>query len=499
MGKSNKDKGGNIQSFTQWIIVSVVLFAYFLLVLISYSNEMKNASSDVEKTQMAYHASSVASRFSNELAAVEQATRTVAASIAVDNVVLSERSYELLQGAVDSSGAVFGYVADSEGNAVDIKGNSFSVWENGDYAQALTGVQLISEIGDMESGAGTIAFYAPVSDKGTMTGVVCLQYPAEQFTQLAPLADYDGQTTYCLMRNNGTIVCTIGGTRVVDVDTSLFDVITDVRDHARNSEVKRFRQNVEGKKTAQALAVIDGKEYFLNSVPVEINSWNVLEIHSGQYYAKATERFYDPTKRVLLRLFIALFLFLAAVIILNILNKTLYNRNAMELQNRADMDLLTGLFNKMATERRIQEHLEGQGKDEPAMLCVLDIDNFKKINDTLGHAFGDQVLATLGVKLKAQFRSSDIIGRIGGDEFIVFLKKIPNDDIMNKEADKLMTFFKDFKAGDYVKYSATASVGVAMYPEDGKTFEQLYKAADKGVYHSKQQGKNQLTLYRDIK
>ena len=109
------------------------------------------------------------------------------------------------------------------------------------------------------------------------------------------------------------------------------------------------------------------------------------------------------------------------------------------------------------------------------------------------------MLATLGVKLKNQFRSSDIIGRIGGDEFIVFLKKIPNDDIMNKEAEKLMGFFKDFRTGDYVKYSVTASIGVAMYPEEGTTFEQLYKAADKGVYHSKKRGKNQLTLYRDIK
>ena len=210
-------------------------------------------------------------------------------------------------------------------------------------------------------------------------------------------------------------------------------------------------------------------------------------------------RNYADTKGVLVKLFVALVLFLGAVIVLNIINRTVYNKSRIELQNKAETDLLTGLLNKIATEKHIQEFLDGDGKNEPAMLVVLDIDNFKKINDTMGHAFGDQVLATLGVKLKNQFRSSDIIGRIGGDEFIVFLKKIPNEEIRDKEANKLINFFKDFKAGDYVKYSVTSSMGVAMYPEDGANFEQLYKAADKGVYQSKKNGKNQLTLYSDIK
>ena len=131
------------------------------------------------------------------------------------------------------------------------------------------------------------------------------------------------------------------------------------------------------------------------------------------------------------------------------------------------------------------------------MMFVLDIDNFKKINDTMGHAFGDEVLKTLGRTISSLFRVTDIIGRTGGDEFTIFLKFLKSDENTLKEARKLVQFFKDFTAGEYVKYSATASIGAAVFPENGSDFDSLYKAADKALYKAKQRGKNQLAFYDD--
>jgi diguanylate cyclase (GGDEF)-like protein len=130
-------------------------------------------------------------------------------------------------------------------------------------------------------------------------------------------------------------------------------------------------------------------------------------------------------------------------------------------------------------------------------MFVLDIDNFKKINDTMGHAFGDEVLRSLGQQITPIFRASDIIGRIGGDELIILLKNINNDDVLLKEATKVARFFHEFKAGEYVKYSATASIGAAIFPRDGKDFEAMYKAADQALYMAKKRGKNQLAFYHD--
>ena len=128
-------------------------------------------------------------------------------------------------------------------------------------------------------------------------------------------------------------------------------------------------------------------------------------------------------------------------------------------------------------------------------MLLFDIDNFKKINDTMGHAFGDQVLKSLGEQLSMEFRKTDILGRIGGDEFAILLKDIKDDEIILKEGDKILQFFRQFKVGDYVKYSATASIGAAIYPRDGKDFQELYKSADNALYEAKKQGKNRLIYY----
>ena len=112
--------------------------------------------------------------------------------------------------------------------------------------------------------------------------------------------------------------------------------------------------------------------------------------------------------------------------------------------------------------------------------------------------FGDEVLQTLGHQIVAYFRVSDIVGRIGGDEFMIFLKDIKDEEAIRKEARKLELFFKNFQAGEYVKYSATASIGAAVYPQDARDFESLYKMADKALYTSKQRGKNRLTFCSDI-
>ena len=143
----------------------------------------------------------------------------------------------------------------------------------------------------------------------------------------------------------------------------------------------------------------------------------------------------------------------------------------------------------------IREYME-KYPDKQGVLFVLDVDNFKKINDTMGHAFGDEVLRSLAVRLQSMFRATDIVGRTGGDEFMVFLKDIREISMIEREGRKIEQFFHQFEVGEYVKYSVTASVGAAVFPGDGKSFEELYKAADNALYVSKRHGKNQLSFYK---
>lgn len=92
---------------------------------------------------------------------------------------------------------------------------------------------------------------------------------------------------------------------------------------------------------------------------------------------------------------------------------------------------------------------------------------------------------------------TDVVGRTGGDEFTIFLKNLKDDSTTIRESQKLINFFRSFQVGEYVKYSATASIGAAVFPEDGKDFESMYKAADQALYKAKKRGKNQLAFYDD--
>jgi len=167
----------------------------------------------------------------------------------------------------------------------------------------------------------------------------------------------------------------------------------------------------------------------------------------------------------------------------------------LALKRKAEHDSLTGLLNKEHTERLLQNFLTDQSSDEKHGLMVIDLDNFKSVNDTFGHQKGDMVLAELGRLLYETFRSTDIIGRVGGDEFVVFLKNVTS---MTKTVDlarnlcSLVT--SQFNTFDQ-NFSISSSVGISEFPEDGKTYEELFRKADIALYEAKRHGKNCVFRY----
>lgn len=171
----------------------------------------------------------------------------------------------------------------------------------------------------------------------------------------------------------------------------------------------------------------------------------------------------------------------------------------LELEKRSKTDGLTGLLNKSATEELIRMMLLNYYKDNKensaCALMMIDIDKFKTINDTLGHAKGDIVLSAIGGIIKNTFKGMDVAGRTGGDEFMVFLRDIEKPEnalhlaeSIEKETNQLI-LHKDICA--YV----SVSVGIAMFPEHGKTFDDLYHAADKALYYVKNHGRANWKMY----
>lgn len=173
----------------------------------------------------------------------------------------------------------------------------------------------------------------------------------------------------------------------------------------------------------------------------------------------------------------------------------------LELEKRSKTDELTGLLNKSSAQDLISMILNNYYKEADETICALlmiDADNFKHVNDTFGHIAGDRVLATIGRLIQNIFRGRDVAGRIGGDEFVVFLRDIKSCDMAVRLAERLQNEVQNAFSGDLEK-CVTLSIGISIYPEHGTKFEELYSAADKALYYVKEHGRASHHIYDGTK
>lgn len=169
-------------------------------------------------------------------------------------------------------------------------------------------------------------------------------------------------------------------------------------------------------------------------------------------------------------------------------------QQALHLSKRSQYDFLTHLLNRQTFEIMVNEYLSHPSSRISAFL-MLDLDSFKAINDTMGHAKGDEVLREVADILKHQFRKDDLIGRLGGDEFVILLKDLDSDAVIEKLATNLNSVLRKTYTQDDISLSISASIGIARAPVDGTTFAELYRKADMALYAVKRQNKNSFHIY----
>ena len=164
----------------------------------------------------------------------------------------------------------------------------------------------------------------------------------------------------------------------------------------------------------------------------------------------------------------------------------------------AHHDVLTGLPNRILLRDRFEHALAvaERARSRVAML-FLDLDNFKRVNDTLGHAAGDQLLQQVVTRLSECTRDSDTISRQGGDEFILLLNDIPDQDAVERIASKILVKLAEPIEINGHELNATCSIGIALYPDDGSSFDTLLKKADAAMYNAKGAGRNIFHFFDD--
>lgn len=171
-------------------------------------------------------------------------------------------------------------------------------------------------------------------------------------------------------------------------------------------------------------------------------------------------------------------------------------QEVIDIQSKSQKDALTGLWNRAYTEKLVDEKMEAGDK---GAVFMMDMDNFKAINDNYGHMAGDQALKMFAETMEKYAEDGDVLCRIGGDEFVVYISDYKTEaNLRNRASDMISEMVRKI---DECKFdtNTSVSVGIAVAPTDGEDFKTLYNAADKALYHVKQNGKNSYHFYSDSK
>ncbi len=476
----------------QWLLPFGIAVIVVLIMFFNFSVKIKKEAADTVEDKFEEVAEKYALKVNGDIQGICLVGETAAQVISQQNPA-DRKNIQLLLASIADNTEIYEVIyCDKDGNAIDHLGNRIDLEEN-NYIEKLEkdpNINYLIEKKDMITGTASIIIGVPVEETG---GSILLFYPLKRLKEITEMSGEFNDSAFL------TIISAEGDIFQAEDRASSFlkgnNIWANV-DREYQNDTSKARVRMQNNKTGSFITRASEEMRTLVYTPIGVEDWVLLIGVDQSYVEHRQEAIFSKSIRRLYQLLGVTFLFVALIAAVNYVGKIRSAERNKTLQEKADTDLLTGLNNKLATERKIKEYM-AQNQDKLGMLFLIDIDNFKKINDTMGHAFGDEVLRSLGKQIGVNFRVTDIIGRVGGDEFMIFLKDLQKDEIVLREAKKLEYFFKHFEVGEYVKYSATASIGAAVFPEHGNDFESLYKSADQAVYKAKKRGKNQIAFFDD--
>ena len=231
---------------------------------------------------------------------------------------------------------------------------------------------------------------------------------------------------------------------------------------------------------------INGKSCQAYIIPIRQDSNNVV---TGALMAsQSADDFNNILRNYILTTLAVMFIVLIGAFLFVQWYVEHFSQEFYDVTDKSKRDLLTNLYNKRSFEEEAQKALKDKEDDEVSVLLIFDFDNFKHINDNYGHQIGDEVLKAFGNILVRAFRTKDIIGRIGGDEFMVFMLDMAEDSLQRADeiAEEVLHELAILKVGSAEHFSCSIGIGT---DKTGYNFKNLYLLADKALYESKNRGK----------
>ena len=337
--------------------------------------------------------------------------------------------------------------------------------------------------------AEAVVSVIPVAREGTVSNYILMYYSVSRIKRIFHQNKLFDNANFVFSVDHGIVITTDGIEEKPPKGTTIIQLL---KDWDLKTDTDQLQMALNSNKKIAAFTSQTYNKYVI-CTPVGINDWYITIGFDKKLYDNLLTREWGDIKKLIDYLLALIITFVIVLIGTMIIMRIIYNKTNKKLLKQANMDLLTGLYNKMATESKIKEYI----KDYPhagGILFILDIDNFKNINDSRGHAEGDAVLKRVGHHLKETYGEHHVVGRIGGDEFIIFVKDILLEQEVAEQIKKMKECLQVLSQTEGSEQPCTFSAGACLYPNDAQEFSNLYKAADRALYEAKKNGKNQLKI-----
>ncbi|MCD7763097.1 MAG: diguanylate cyclase [Lachnospiraceae bacterium] len=411
--------------------------------------------------------------------------------------LINENSLQLISSVAENSSFSLIALIDEDGTAWYSNNNTRNLSGREYFNNSMAGERsLSSPVVSKVDGSTRVVLSVPIFSGDTVVGVLGGSYDIQALGSLLFNELYEGTGQFLIVTQEDGSVVSQNGTSIFELETDsiIFNVFTDYRtvttvtdDGSEKYTVTAWKEDIEAGES-RLLTMVDAKgSYYCYFESLGVSDWMLCYVVSVDNAHASYSQFTFYETRLFQVLAAGLFIMVLILIIVTF-------RKQKTLVHFAETDALTGINNKKTAEEYIKLWLADEACYGTQAFLMLDIDLFKHVNDGYGHAVGDIVLSAVGNGLKEIFRESDIIGRLGGDEFGIFMKNATPEAAVER-AEMVCQMVRSIKVDTAPTLSVSCSIGVALFPQHAKNFQDLYEKADKALYLSKNSGRDQYTLY----
>ena len=417
---------------------------------------------------------------------------SIADKMGKSSSLLSDGNMKFLVSMAENTDFERTALIEADGTAHYDNGAEKNVAQRRYFQEAMQGKETLSD--PLESSIDQemrVILGVPVYHNGNIIAVLGGSYNVTALSRMLFNDVFDDSGYSLIINQNGEIIAYDGDPAYHNITYGdNFFKFHERQNLLSDDTLKKIRQDFKNEKDAtvrlQTVSTSDAAQY-LSYTRLGINGWMICYVIPVAD-AQDSYDFIKSDESILLGIFLILVLLLVLYIIRT-------NRKQNEgLIRTAELDGLTGAYNKRATEAYINKILT-QMPDEKGTFVILDVDKFKDVNDRYGHAAGDTVLHELAKTFFRHFRKDDIIGRIGGDEFVIYMRNIESKEIASARVKNLIENVRSLPFEEMNGNHVTISVGIAFVPEAGNCYMDLYKNADTALYETKQNGKDGYHVY----